>query len=73
MSVDKQLHLRATPRIAVRYVSSSTSHHRDVIGTSLEVIFLSLNVVKLVCFTDVLRTSPEVIFDIQNVLKLRAS
>ena len=41
--------------------------------TSLEVIFLSMNIVKLVCFTDVLMTSPEVIFGFQNMLKLRAS
>ena len=31
--------------------------------TSLEVVFLSLNVVKLIRFTDVLVTSPEVIFE----------
>ena len=73
MTVDEQLHLSLTSRIAVRYLSSLTSRQRDTIVTSLEVIFLSLYGMKLICFIDVFMTSSEVIFVNQNVLKLRAS
>ena len=59
--------------MAVRYPIDLTSYYKDIIVTSLEVIFLYLYIMKLVRFIDVFMTSSKVIFVSQNVLKLRAS
>ena len=73
MTVDEQLLLSPTCKIAVRYLLDLTSLLDDVIMTSLEVILLFLQYMKLVRFRTVFATSSEVILIDQNMLKLRAS